>query len=405
MTVEDQELDACLSSWRSRSKQKLSDIEEFLHLEHLCMKDALSEEYASDLSSNASDINFDIPSSSRIKKKLVETGIQTDELGLSNIQNDAIEELQQQLREFQIAKASWTLKEQRLRSELEYCKTESNMHQDLIEKVKNLESELKQQKRINILLDKNKKASELLPSKRERAEMDILRKQMQDVSIEFKDAELRHSLTVDRLNKRIDMLKQNNEELKEEIGTLERSRANLIASAKNQPHVDTAPPDDARDSNERIASLALDDFQRRLGLKKESIAKEHFVSKTKFMRELSNKCKLWWYSNGTLKKVGTAGDTSMFYPNGDFLQLLSDRTSLYWYESHKTLQLTSPYGLQTILFKNGQVERRSPEGDHQVYFPNGQHRSVHLDLKDDIYAMKDSNLITEDMRYNPAEEP
>ncbi|KAJ3213489.1 hypothetical protein HDU67_002823 [Dinochytrium kinnereticum] len=256
--------------WRRLSELRAKEIREFLLLEDLCKNASSSsrstfESKAAIRSMKSPEINFS--RSSEVSQK----GVQTDILEPPELGNEfRIPELEHQLRELQIAKASWALKEQRLLSSLDQYRIEMQSHNEVCEKLKRVESELKQLRRDNLIAEKNKKASDLLPSKRERAEIDILRKKLLDVSTEQKDADFRHSLTVDRLNKRNEMLRVENEELKEEVKLLERERVANI-SHSNLSMVESEKKISKADSEENSTQRALDDFQLRVGLGKEVV--------------------------------------------------------------------------------------------------------------------------------------
>lgn len=87
------------------------------------------------------------------------------------------------------------------------------------------DKELKTLRREQLLWDKQKKAADILPSKKERTEIDTLKQQMMDIQDAAKQKEVRLVLSQDRMKRRADSLAKRNAELLEEIKVLEQDRA------------------------------------------------------------------------------------------------------------------------------------------------------------------------------------
>ncbi|KAJ3130578.1 T-complex protein 10a, partial [Irineochytrium annulatum] len=91
-----------------------------------------------------------------------------------------------------------------------------------------LNGDIKRLKKEKLILEKNKRASEVLPSKRERQEMELMRQKYEELLEEKKRMEHREKLTADRHKKRVDELLRRNTELQDEVKILERERASYV---------------------------------------------------------------------------------------------------------------------------------------------------------------------------------
>ena len=92
-------------------------------------------------------------------------------------------------------------------------------------------------KREQLLWEKQKKATEILPSKKERQEIDSLKKQILDHQDSAKQKEVRLILTQDRLKRRLEEVTQRNAELLEEVKILEQDRALYVEKLASFKHV------------------------------------------------------------------------------------------------------------------------------------------------------------------------
>ncbi|KAJ3107970.1 hypothetical protein HDU97_002550 [Phlyctochytrium planicorne] len=333
------------------------EIDEFILLEHL-FKEACGE---------SPEINFEHNTKAKTRHQGSQTTDLLEKQGKQDEWNEyLIKTLENEIAELKKEKKSWSMRERNFMKAMEERKAEISR-----ESLKKMEDEIKQLRKTNLLLTKNKKAEELLPSKRERAEVELLRRQLQMINEDRKESELRHGLTIERLNKRIAQLRNENDELKEQVTIIDRERLAALQALESE-RIATIKSS----SKEEIANRALTDFQRRVGLENESVLSERFPTTTKCVRTLENGCKLCWYVNGTLKKADRGGSYCLFYSNGDFHQFLEDGTSIYWYELYKTLKIKNENGPQTLVFKDGQVERRFPNGAIQIMFSDATIKAV-----------------------------
>ncbi|KAI8926670.1 T-complex protein 10 C-terminus-domain-containing protein [Entophlyctis helioformis] len=96
-------------------------------------------------------------------------------------------------------------------------------------------------KKERLLWERHQKASQILPSKKERQEMDALRAELLEQFKAWKDKETRMMQTQDRLNRRIDELSRRNAELLEEVKTLEQERARFVSMNEERSRSRTRP--------------------------------------------------------------------------------------------------------------------------------------------------------------------
>jgi hypothetical protein len=100
---------------------------------------------------------------------------------------------------------------------------------DEMEKLKQEhEAGMKKLKRDKMLWDKQKKLNEMLPTKRERQELELLQQKLMDQQQLSKQKETRMVLTQDRLNKKITDLEKRNQELQQQVKVLEQERFSVL---------------------------------------------------------------------------------------------------------------------------------------------------------------------------------
>ncbi|KAJ3068540.1 hypothetical protein HDU98_008294 [Podochytrium sp. JEL0797] len=100
----------------------------------------------------------------------------------------------------------------------------SQSHADQREKLASLSDSVKLLRREKETLEKSKKADVLIPSRREREQLDLLRLKITDLQHTVKQTELKSSAAIDRYKTRVDELTRANSELREEVRVLEQER-------------------------------------------------------------------------------------------------------------------------------------------------------------------------------------
>ncbi|KAL5037475.1 hypothetical protein BDV3_006960 [Batrachochytrium dendrobatidis] len=278
-----------------------------------------------------------------------------------------------------------------------------------------------------LLWERNKKATEILPNKRERQEIDALKAQLTEQLKVWKDKEMRLLQTQDRLNRKVGELTRRNTELLEEVKTLEQERANFIPHLTNQSHrtlldsthstiksVSAQPnpnsttqiplrttkstliKSDMPQSSMRYKPVsssgntntkavprallkpsatpvhpsidALNRLEKTLGLPK--CNEERSFPEGKRDRLYEGGTRLVWHINGTMKQTRTNGLEVVYFSNGDYKTMHPDGHLVYWYNEPRTLHTTQPDGAEILQFDSGQIEKRYLDGTQQIIFPD-----------------------------------
>ncbi|KAL2913236.1 hypothetical protein HK105_207238 [Polyrhizophydium stewartii] len=292
------------------------------------------------------------------------------------------------------------------------------------------------------LWERQKKAAEVLPTKKERQEIEILRGKLLEQFKTWKEKETRLVQTQDRLNRRIEELMRRNAELLDEVKALEKERAQYVA--RGEPRAETRPPQ-ARSEKPRplpasapvlrdaasVASKPHDSgvsgvsavsaptggaaptkaVRARSSVSAMQQARKHEHATAELNRLAStvglsppfeervsedgrrhrtyaNGTRLVWYSNGTIRQLRFDGIEVEHFANGDYRTTHPDGHMVYWFEQSRTLQTVRPDGVDILQFEDGQVETRFPDGTLEVVFqdqtvktvfPNGDERVVFPD--------------------------
>ncbi|KAJ3289664.1 hypothetical protein HK104_007305 [Borealophlyctis nickersoniae] len=286
----------------------------------------------------------------------------------------------------------------------DYKKTELQKLQDM------KEEQSRQLKRERQNWEKQRRAAEILPTKRERQEIELLRKQMAELEDRFKKKEDRATLAQERLKRRIDELTKRNSELQEEVKVLEHERAayverndkrlSLPVGSNKQPLVvnhtkasvqQAAPPvretpilattvpsngptppkksPVANVTSPHPATLRFEAMEAQLKLP--SHMEERVTVDGKRERTYPQGRKLVWYVNGTIKEIHPDGRSAIYFTNGDYKKVTPEGSVIYWYAEPKTKHTTYKDGLQVYEFENGQKEKHYPDGTNEITFSDG----------------------------------
>jgi hypothetical protein len=91
---------------------------------------------------------------------------------------------------------------------------------------------MKKLKREKSQWEKQRRLSEILPTKRERQEVEFLQSKLQEQLVQFKQKENRQQMTNDRLSRKIIDLEKRNREMGDEIKIFEKDRASFLELKK-----------------------------------------------------------------------------------------------------------------------------------------------------------------------------
>ncbi|KAJ3246625.1 hypothetical protein HDU78_006614 [Chytriomyces hyalinus] len=227
--------------WRAHIETMRQDVEEsyedFADADRSgVMENALMKDWSLDLSDTGNTAS--IPSHTatllgkpeesllpRLKKPLNSkksaTDLNVNLKSTSSIASSMVESLTNQLAEFKVAY-----------NEL----LEENRHLvakqgESAARITSLMETVKQLKRAKDTLEKAARAAEVIPSKREREQLDLLRLKIADLQTSLKRAEQRASTAEQRHKNRVEELSKQNGDLMLEVRILEQERATLAAAA------------------------------------------------------------------------------------------------------------------------------------------------------------------------------
>lgn len=86
------------------------------------------------------------------------------------------------------------------------------------------------------------------------------------------------------------------------------------------------------------------------------------------------------YFNDTRKVISADGKTTeITFPNGDVRTILADGGEIYFYQASGTRRTTQSDGVQVIEFPNQQVERHFIDGSKHITFPDGSSKLIRQD--------------------------
>ncbi|TPX30558.1 hypothetical protein SmJEL517_g05894 [Synchytrium microbalum] len=331
--------------------------------------------------------------------------------------------------------------------QVEFLMRKLKLEQDAFDEYKHQEmekirvtrvQELKNLRREKIAWDQQRKVADLVPTKRERQELESLKKKIDDMSNIAKQRESRLQLTIDRLKRQVDTLTKRNMELQDEVRVLEHDRVAhvvlqkettlplVIKHTQSSLDIPTAGLGGLAGASTSTSSLvkvhqrhsgssdtglkptAAVVQQQHLKPKQSAIPvavtpitavsgepdstlvalaeklgvtgtyKDIPVGESKLERVFDNGVKLVWYRNGTTKEMYPDGNIVVRFVNGDYKRVTSNKHTVYWYAEPRTLHTTHPDGLQIYEFANGQVEKHYPDS-REIHFPDGTKKYIFAD--------------------------
>ncbi|XP_021345234.1 centromere protein J-like [Mizuhopecten yessoensis] len=151
----------------------------------------------------------------------------------------------------------------KLKKEIGDFEIEKNTELQRIQDYK--KEEMKKLRHEKKMFEKYQKASRSIPDKKEREEIEMLKRQLQELQEEIKRKDTRWTNSTSRLRSKIDQLEQENGELKEEINLMEKKRLEWLQKEQTGKGNSTAGKDNihmSRDSTHfRNPVVSSADFQ------------------------------------------------------------------------------------------------------------------------------------------------
>ncbi|KAJ3274483.1 hypothetical protein HDV01_002611 [Terramyces sp. JEL0728] len=292
--------------------------------------------------------------------------------------------------------------------------------------------EMKKFKKEKLLWEKQRKAMEILPTKRERQEVEMLRIQLQEERDKFKQNENRLQLGQERTRKKNEDLEKRNRELLEEVKTLEQERSNFLelkksattekeerfvedfkaservrtslplakskkpsllkqatrlslgsAEQKTLKKTASMPALNIKVSKRNIVhapsegELKLNELEKKLGMK--THVHQNEMKDGCIERFYSDKSRCVWNNGNSIEVYKPDGLITTFFPNGDKKAVDIGKIETYWYKESKIKQTITPGGETLVEFENGQKERKLPDGTWIIEFTDNTVKTVNPD--------------------------
>ncbi|KAL1915032.1 uncharacterized protein VTP21DRAFT_7737 [Calcarisporiella thermophila] len=279
--------------------------------------------------------------------------------------------------------------------------------------------EMKKLQRERQLWERNRRAVEMMPGKKDREEAEHLRKQLAECQKSLQAKESRHKVEEERLQKQVDDLTLQNEKLLAEVVTLKQEKLALSripvpastikrsssATTKVERPLSassTVPPTVSRTTSTKssttpytstttssafgLATTKGKDPIERNNAKKEPCALDSLEEQIENLgvciqddqptekdsprtRIYSSGSRLQLFPNGTIKHLEPSGRTTSFFTNGDRkIHIPGNRTVYHFANGTETIRFAD--GIEETRFPNGQIQRR--EGNViEVRHPTG----------------------------------
>ncbi|KAI8909427.1 T-complex protein 10 C-terminus-domain-containing protein [Powellomyces hirtus] len=174
------------------------------------------------------------------KKKMAELvkGLYDDKTTILDAFKKRMEYLDQQVDEAKQKIKKGDEAEQKIKTATqEFIEWKENEEAKLANEKEDLQKAMREFEKTKSNFEKQRLALEVLPTRRERQEADMLRNQIASLHKEKADAEKRHQLAQERQKQRMDSVLARNLELEDQVSTFERSR--LEQSARQAPTPET----------------------------------------------------------------------------------------------------------------------------------------------------------------------
>lgn len=320
---------------------------------------------------------------------------------VEDLRQAKIEELSLQVERLQLAnKESKKERDDLLRrgrvSENEMLEQNKFTSEEMTKIKREYELEVKRMQRDRKLWEKQKLASDILPTKRyipinfrERQEVDLLHVELKEQAELFKAKEIRMTGNNERLKKKVLELEKRTRELSDEVLVLERERSSLASKITQIPLSTpkitksialkelnrTTPKGKQIKAANRVSVImskppdkAWDKLEHDLSLKGgiENNNERVYDDGSKIIKE----------EDGTMKLFYRDGRQTSYYINGDTKRANMDGSTVYWYSSVDTRKTNYADGLEICEFASGQIETKYPDGSFMVHYPDSTQRTI-----------------------------
>eukprot|EP01022_Parablepharisma_sp_SALTPOND_P001540 TRINITY_DN1066_c1_g1_i4.p1 TRINITY_DN1066_c1_g1~~TRINITY_DN1066_c1_g1_i4.p1 ORF type:complete len:630 (+),score=96.38 TRINITY_DN1066_c1_g1_i4:9217-11106(+) len=317
--------------------------------------------------------------------------------------NNEIEQLKQEKERLKKQKLEQERIAKKLSKEIEaFQKQKEKELADLEELKKQEMQKLKKEKRV---FERQVKAMQNVPNRKEREEIELLKKEVIQLKDELKSKETRYKLNMDRAKKQIDDLSLKNAELQNEVKILEDLHTKNKATTKKLKE-NVAPIDPPKPK--KILADSTNTFVRKTQQPVEQPVSENesesyelklpakyhtksykVLSQTshndgKVTRAYENGKTEVMLLNGSRKETFPDGYSVTFFSNKDVKQVFPNGRVVYYSNETRTTQTTLPDGTEVYKLSNGQVEKHYADGAKEVTYPDGTVRCMFVDGEEEI---------------------
>nr|CAH7741184.1 unnamed protein product [Callosobruchus chinensis] len=340
----------------------------------------------------------------------VEESTQIDKCLNCEALHEAIENLKKQVPNIQKEKAricdfAKDLEKKRDQLSRDLQKLQKKYDEDVGDLTKELENEKKKFQKEKAVFDMYIKESQVRPSKKEREDLMMLRKELEEVKELLKLKETKNGATQARLRNQVKQLEKDKSELKETLEKLQRENAKLTASQKLR-----RPPSEVKmlhEINKNITKLTEETFKRQLVNSKEKSEFSPSQAGCKAGKtEISPvpKRRSSTESRSNQKQDDEEFKQSKENNNGDMTKFVDLSVEKQYEQVFKSN--SSPLMQHTTLndSKKGKTETIFPDGSKEIKYSNGNTKTISPDGNLVIVQyfngdIKETNLANNTLKY------
>eukprot|EP00826_Nyctotherus_ovalis_P006961 TRINITY_DN11700_c0_g1_i4.p1 TRINITY_DN11700_c0_g1~~TRINITY_DN11700_c0_g1_i4.p1 ORF type:complete len:817 (-),score=241.19 TRINITY_DN11700_c0_g1_i4:125-2575(-) len=290
------------------------------------------------------------------------------------------------------------------------------------------EKEMKKFAQEKRVFDRQSKAIQSISGKKEKEEMEALKKETAKIQEDFKEKEGRYKALIDKAKRQLDdtltknkELEQLAKDLKREIGEMKEENAALKGgeSPRSAFNADPASPKAPLDNfkneiaennckdqevsdieneygyNENCQESKEDEgdeeipkdldsesydmvFPGKYHSKDIKLISQRVYNDGKIVKHYDNGKTELIFTNGVRKETFEDSYTVIYFNNRDVKQVHPDGKTVYYFSEAKTTQTTFPDGLQVFKFASGQLEKHYPDGTKEITFPEGTLKCIYV---------------------------
>nr|CAI5862017.1 unnamed protein product [Callosobruchus analis] len=329
----------------------------------------------------------------------IEESTQIDKCLNCEALQEAMEHLKKQVPNIQKEKAricdfAKDLEKKRDQLTRDLQKLQKKYDEDVGDLTKELENEKKKFQKEKAIFDMYIKESQVRPSKKEREDLMMLRKELEEVKELLKLKETKNGATQARLRNQVKQLEKDKCELKESLEKLQRENAKLTASQKLR-----RPPSEVKmlhEINKNLTKLTEETFKRHLVTEPGSKASKTEISPVPKRRSSTESC--------NQRQDDEESKQSKENNNSDITKFIDLSLEKQYEQVFKSN--SSPLMQHTTLndSKKGKTETLFPDGSKEIKYSNGNTKTISPDGNLVIVQyfngdIKETNLANNTLKY------